>query len=210
MSETELPIRPSHVLQDPSAQVVAQVYAASFLDAAGELGVANPLEEFASFQQDVLEQHPEFNRLLTSEVTSRDAKLALLERAVVPFTSELFGNFLRVLAQHERLELLPLILGKAEEEQERRTGRRRVIVRSAVGLDAAQQEAIAARLRKILSQEPILMPEVDESLLGGLVVQIGDTVYDSSLRTRLRALTHRLQERYLHEIQSGRDRFSHS
>ena len=51
--------------------------------------------------------------------------------------------------------------------------------------------------------------QVDESLIGGLVIQVGDTVYDSSLRTRIKTLAGRLTERTLNEIQSGRDRFSH-
>jgi F-type H+-transporting ATPase subunit delta len=39
---------------------------------------------------------------------------------------------------------------------------------------------------------------------------VGDTVHDGSLRTRIQNLSHRLKEKYVHEIQSGRDRFSHS
>ena len=43
----------------------------------------------------------------------------------------------------------------------------------------------------------------------GLVIQVDDTVYDGSLRTRLKQLRGRLDNRSIHEIQSGRDRFSH-
>ncbi|MCA9036130.1 MAG: F0F1 ATP synthase subunit delta, partial [Planctomycetaceae bacterium] len=45
---------------------------------------------------------------------------------------------------------------------------------------------------------------------GGLIIQVGDTVYDSSLRSRLQQLRGRLVEKALNEIQSGRDRFSHT
>jgi F-type H+-transporting ATPase subunit delta len=58
--------------------------------------------------------------------------------------------------------------------------------------------------------EPILETRLDTSLLGGVIIRIGDTVYDSSLRTRMKQLHERLRERSLHEIQVGRDRFSHS
>ena len=51
---------------------------------------------------------------------------------------------------------------------------------------------------------------VDPDILGGLRIRVGDTVYDGSLRARLTQLRHRVRERSLHEIQSGRNRFSHS
>lgn len=209
MPEAQLPTRPAHVLEDPSAKGVARVYSHAFLAAAGG-DVPGALEEFTSFVDDVLQPNPEFAQLLTSEVASRDDKLAIIERVVAPRASQLFTNFLRVVARHERLELLPLILADAWQEHERRAGKRRVTVRSPMPLSDAQLERVKQRLAANLSAEPILIPEVDESLIGGLVIQVGDTVHDGSLRTRIKNLSHRLKEKYVHEIQSGRDRFSHS
>jgi F-type H+-transporting ATPase subunit delta len=71
-------------------------------------------------------------------------------------------------------------------------------------------DTIKSRLQSALAAEPIVIPSVDERLIGGLVIQVGDTVYDGSLRTRLKNLRQRLREGYLNEIQSRRDRFSHS
>jgi F-type H+-transporting ATPase subunit delta len=45
--------------------------------------------------------------------------------------------------------------------------------------------------------------------LGGIVIRVGDTIYDSSLALRIKQLRERLRQRSLHEIQSGRDRFGH-
>ena len=209
MPESQIPTRPSHVLEDPSAKAVARVYSHAFLNAAGG-DVTGALEEFTSFVDDVLQPNPQFAQLLTSEVASRDDKLAIIERVVAPRASQLFTNFLRVVARHERLDLLPLILADAWQEHERRAGKRRVTVRSATPLSDSQINRIQERLAATLSAEPILIPEVDESLIGGLVIQVGDTVHDGSLRTRIKNLSHRLKEKYVHEIQSGRDRFSHS
>ncbi len=209
MPEPELKTRPAHVLQDPSAKAVARVYSQAFLDAAQTVDVEEGLEELTSFVDDVLSPHPEFERLLTSEVTGREDKLGLIERAIAPHCSQFLANFLRVLGRHERLELLPLILQESWLQHERRAGKRRVRVRSAVPLSETQLEQIRRRLDAALPYEPLLIPEVDESLLGGLVIQEGDTVHDGSLRTRIRNLKQSLRERYLNEIQSGRDRFSH-
>jgi len=198
----------SHVLADPSAKAVARVYAQAFLDAAKSSGTSEALEELTSFHDDVLRPHPEFGRLLTSEMSTREEKVGLIDRVVQPRASQFFTNFLRVLARHERLELLPLILEQAWQEQERREGKRRVEVTSPQPLSDEQLGQIRDRLKAALPYEPILVPHADESLLGGLVIRVGDTIFDGSLRARLKDLSHRLRERYLHEIQSGRDRFS--
>ncbi|WP_417847889.1 ATP synthase F1 subunit delta [Thalassoglobus sp.] len=208
MSETQVQTRPSHVLEDPSAKGVARVYSTALLDAVSGDKQAELLEEFTSFHDEVLLKSAGFEQLLVSGLTSYDEKVGLIERVVKPRASQTFTNFLLVLARHERLELLPLILEESRAEHEKRAGKSRVQIRSAVSLSEEQLGRIKNRLQDALSSEPILMPSVDQELLGGLVIQVGDTVYDGSLRTRLKVLQQRLRERYLNEIQSGRDRFS--
>jgi F-type H+-transporting ATPase subunit delta len=83
-----------------------------------------------------------------------------------------------------------------------------VEVRSAVPLPDDQRERLLNQLRATLQREPILQTRVDENLLGGLVVRVGDWVYDASVKTRLETIRHQLTERSSHEIQSRRDRFS--
>jgi F-type H+-transporting ATPase subunit delta len=201
--------RVSSVLEDPSAKAVARVYARSFLDAAGVASVPTSLEEFASFVDDVLATNPQFATLLQLQIVTRDEKIGIIDRVVAPLGSDLFANFLRVLARHDRLELLPLILDEANREHETRTGKKRVQVRSATPVSTKALDAIRQRLVAVFPFEPIIESETDSSLLGGLVIQVGNTVYDSSLRTRLKQLRGRLRERSRYEIQSGRDRFSH-
>ena len=79
---------------------------------------------------------------------------------------------------------------------------------------AAREGAVNAKcaglgqLRDLWQREPILESAVDPDLLGGLVVQVGDWLYDASVRTQLETLRNQLITRSSHEIQSGRDRFS--
>jgi F-type H+-transporting ATPase subunit delta len=199
----------AHLFADPRAEAIAATYADGFLDAAAALKEQNPLEEFSSFLADVLERNPEFSSLLYSGMISRDDKIRLIERAVAPGASPFFANFLRVLARHERLDLLPLILKEAQLKDEVRGGRRRVQVESARPLSDKALDNIRRQLAATLPFEPIVEPRTNPALLGGLVIRVGDTVYDSSLRSRLKQLRSRVRERSLHEIQSGRDRFSH-
>ena len=210
MNVTELPTRPAHVLEDPSAKAVARVYAVAYLDAAATAGEQNPVEEIESLQTDVLDRQKDFFDLLSSKAVGPDEKSALLERTIVPKASQFFGNFLKVLARHDRLDLIPYITEEVKVEYEKRTNKKRVEVTSALPLTGEQLREITDRLRSQMNFEPIVRSSVDPSLLGGVIIRIGDTVYDSSLRTRIGDLRNRLRERYLNEIQSGRNRFSSS
>ena len=202
--------RVASVLEDPSAQAVARVYAEAFLDAAkATVGVDAALEECQSFLDDVLAKNADFERLLLSGMVNRDDKLKLIERVIAGRGSDFITNFLRVLARHDRLGLLPTILQAGRIEHEHRSGQKRVTVKTARPLSDDSRKAIEERLRAAFAFEPILEAETDPSLIGGLVIRVDDTVYDSSLRTRLKQLRSRLRERSLHEIQSGRNRFSH-
>lgn len=196
------------VMDDPGAQGVARVYAEAFLNAAGDRS-GELLEEFTSLQDDVLVNQAEFSRLLMGGYLGREEKISLIDRVIAPASSELFANFLRVLARHERLDLLPSILHEMHIQSETMHGRRRVIVTTAVPLTDEAQAKIYDRLKTALPFDPVIIPKVDPKVLGGLVIQVDDTVYDNSLRARLNQLRSRLRQRSLYEIQSGRDRFRH-
>ena len=76
--------------------------------------------------------------------------------------------------------------------------------------DEAQRDALRDRLARLLGATPVLTLQVDPALIGGVIVQAGDDVYDASIRNHLEKLRHRLIEGKSHEIQSRRDHFSHS
>jgi len=197
------------VMEDPSTLAVAKMYAEAFVGASQSVGVDSVLEEFDSFIVDVLERNADFASLLCSSIGNRENKITLIDRIVAPHGSELFTNFLRVLANKDRLNLLPLILRESRLCHELLQGKHRVQVTSAAELSDEQTERVRQQLSEKLPFDPILESSVDPSLVGGIVIRVGDTVYDSSIRARMKQLRERLRHRSLNEIQSGRDRFSH-
>ncbi|NNJ27403.1 ATP synthase F1 subunit delta [Alienimonas chondri] len=201
--------RTKSVMEDPSSIAIARTYADAFLRAAGQ-DVDSVLEEFTSLQDDVFAPNPQFERMLTGDALGRDEKVALIDRAIAPHASKVFANFLRTLARHERLELLPQILGEAHVAREAELGKQRVVVTTAAPLSDADLRRVESELNAATSYTPVVIPEVDPAILGGMVIRVGDTVYDSSLKARLRQLRGRLKAKATHEIQSGRDRLRHS
>ena len=209
MSDSRSNSRPDSVLEDPGTLAVATMYAQSYMSAATQAGISAPEEELNSLVEDVLNKFPEFNELLMSDLVGRDDKLAILNRVVAPNSSEFFANFLRVLVHHGRIDMLPLIQNVLTKLQEEAAGKQRIRVKSARVLSDSSRSQIVSHLKNTFGFEPLLQETVDASLLGGVILQVGDTVYDSSLRSRLKQLKGRLVEKAFNEIQSGRDRFSH-
>ena len=209
MNTQDTQSRVPSVMEDPGAQSVAREYSLAYLDLAGAEKAGEALEELGSFINDVLLANPQFDRMLRTQELTSEAKLQLIEKVVVPRSSQLFADFIRVIGRHDRLELLPLIHDLAVREAETRSGQRRVQVTSATELSSQTLESIRNSLATALSAQPILETRVDPALLGGLTIRVGDTVYDGSLKTQMKQLRARLRERCLNEIQRGRDRFSH-
>ncbi len=196
-------------LADVSAQRVARVYAEALLNAAGKRGEADEVvAEVESLVQNVFRAAPSFEAFLSSGAAGRDRKAALLETVFQQRASELVLNFLLVLNNHDRLELLRAIAAELRELYEERNNRVRVHVISAAPLADDQRERLLQELRNTYHFEPILQQSVNPDLLGGMAVRIGAWVFDGSVRTKLEKLRKQLIERSSHEIQSGRDRFS--
>jgi F-type H+-transporting ATPase subunit delta len=105
-----------------------------------------------------------------------------------------FGRFLATLIENRRLASLPEI-AKAFDELKREHERvLKVVVRSATALDQGAQDSLLAALKRRFGREIELSQTIDESLIGGAVIDAGEVVIDGSVRGRLtrlaQALTH--------------------
>ncbi len=201
--ETRIP----SVLEDPSIASIARVYSQALLDATGDQSEA-VLEEFESFLKDVLDPNPKAERLLSSAMIPAEDKETFLKNAFGSVISPSFGNFLQVVAGHGRLNLLRPIYDAARILFETRSGKRRVRVTLASEPTEELRQQIQNHLQSQLPFQPEITYVIDESIIGGMILRIKDTVYDSSLRSRLARIKDQVRQRYLYEIQSGRDRFS--
>jgi F-type H+-transporting ATPase subunit delta len=194
---------------DASAQRIARVYAEALLDEAMKRGeAAEILAELEALRRDVAGADPLLANFFLGGLIGRDQRDKTLRTAFEGRASELLLNFLYAVNDHDRLDLLGPIVTSYRKLLDERTGRIRVVVRSAFPLDDEQRRRIADGIRSRVGREPELDESVDPDLIGGLVLQVGDFLYDASLRTRLGVLLNQVIERSSHEIQAGRDRFS--
>jgi len=197
------------VLDDTSAGL-ARVYAEALLNAAEKSGeVGDVLDELDAIDAGVFQRFPAFAELVSSPARTAADRDRVLVSTFEGRTAPTVLNFLRVLNRHGRLDQLTPIAAAARAGWDRRQNRRQVTVHSAVPLSDAQRAALVERLGGQLAATPVLRTLIDPALIGGLVVQVGDQVFDGSVRNRLEQLRTRLIEGKSHEIQSRRDHFSH-
>ncbi|OJW19623.1 MAG: ATP synthase F1 subunit delta [Planctomycetales bacterium 71-10] len=201
--------RPRRPLSDDEAEA-ARSYAAALLDAAGgDDAVAAALDDLDAFRDEVLEAHPRFAALLDAPRVPAADKDRMLTSLLDGRVADVALRFLRVLNRHGRLGLAAAVAEEARRQWDRRRGLVAVKVRSAAPLDETQAEALRKKLAGLTPGTPVLQVTTDPDLIGGLVVQIGDEVFDASVRNRLEQIRQRLIQGKTHEISKRRDQFCH-
>ncbi len=193
---------------DVGQEKVGEIYARALLGAAETAGqTAVVLDELDAIVSQVFEQFPKLETVLGSLLVSHEEKTLLLDRVFAAQISRLLLNFLKVVSRHGRLDCLRAVRLQARKLYEEMQGSVRVRITTATAVDASQIEQIAATLSAALGQTPILQTVVDPALIGGVILRIGDTVYDGSVANQLQSIRQQMIDRSVHEIQSRRDSF---
>jgi len=189
---------------DIAADRVAKVYAQAILEAGDAATCTDAvLGELAMLAQDVLPKVPEAAIAFASPKVPADQKAALIDKLGKGRLTPTTVNALHVLAQHGRLGILSLVVAAAERLADERAGRQQAIFTTAIALGADEQARIVADVEKALSARLKPAFVVDPAIIGGLVVRVGDTIYDQSVVTSLTRLGGRLHQRNIQAIQTG-------
>jgi F-type H+-transporting ATPase subunit delta len=106
--------------------------------------------------------------------------------------SRILRNFLFVITDSHRTQLIPEIIASFQQVLRQRQGIAEAEISSAVELSAAQKTEFSKTLARLTGKKIETKYSLDPGLLGGAVVRIGDTIYDGSLRNRLNEMRARL------------------
>ena len=174
-------------------EVVAKRYAKALFMAAREAGSAVPVgEELEAFQQ-VFAAHPEVRDVLSrpwiKAVDRRDIAVPVAERSGA---GRLVRDFAGLVAERGRIDHLPEIVAAYLALVDEDLGQARARVRSAVALAPEDRRRLGARLEQILGKRIILEEQVDDTLLGGFIAQVGSFILDGSLDGQLERMRERL------------------
>lgn len=175
-----------------STGTVARRYARALYETALDSERVDVVDEDVEALRTSLDASDELVRFFKSPIVSREKKgavvRALFEERVQPVTL----RFLRMLIDKQREELLPEIVRAYRALRDRQRGVVEARARAAYELDEADRERLVRALEALSGASVRLEVEHDPELIGGLVVRIGDTVYDGSVRHQLANLREQL------------------
>jgi F-type H+-transporting ATPase subunit delta len=162
----------------------ARVYAEALFEVAKEKGKLDAIHgELAQFV-DTLDRDRELRVFFFSPYFSSAEKVAGLKRAVIGADQELL-NFLELLIEKHRMPEIFRIRRQFDELWKQENRRIDVTVTSAVELDRAVVEKIGEEIERQTGQKVELASRVDDEIIGGIVLQVGNMVLDASIRARL-------------------------
>lgn len=149
---------------------------------------ATVVAELEAFVLEVLDRAPGVAALLESLRVPVAVQLAALDKTLAGRVSAPLLTFLKVVCRRRRFDCLRAIARAARSQLRAQQGRVEVLLRSATPLDDALCARISQRLEALLGQRVDLVKEQDPAVIGGVVMRVGDTVYDASVARSLERL----------------------
>jgi F-type H+-transporting ATPase subunit delta len=166
---------------------IARVYAEALFETAREKGKLDEIREQLGQFADALDAHRELAVFFFSPYFSSEEKRDGIRRAVTGAEPELV-NFLELLAEKHRMPAIFRIRRELDRLWARENRQLDVSLTSAVELDPKVAKRVGDEISKQTDRKVELETNVDEDILGGLVLRVGDMVLDTSIRTRLERL----------------------
>jgi F-type H+-transporting ATPase subunit delta len=166
---------------------IARVYARALFEAAMDKGKLDAIRDQLGQFVDALSENREMQLFLFSPSFSSAEKVEALKSAVTDAEPE-FLNFLELLLEKGRMPVIFRIRRQFDALWAKENKRLGVTVTSAVELDPEIAKRIGAEIEEQTGNTVELESRVDPDILGGLVVQVGNMVLDTSIRNRLEKL----------------------
>ena len=175
------------------AKLVAGTYGEALFSLACEENKVDSLYDEVLALEDILEQNPDLTALMNHPKVTKEEKQKVIKEVFEGRASGELTGFLNLLLKKDRYSELPAILKFFEARVKEYKGIGVAYVTSAVELSTARKKEIEAKLLSTTSYRTMEMNyKVDESLIGGLVIRIGDRVVDSSIKSKLEGLKREL------------------
>ncbi len=174
---------------------IAARYASALFDLAKEGGALKALESDATALSETLAASEELRDVIASPVISRDDQGRVIAAIAAKLgLSTLMSNTLALMADKRRLFVLPQFVTQLADMIAEEKGEVTAEVTAARALSAAQSKKLAETLKARVGKTVKLKTTVDESLIGGLVVKLGSTMIDTSVKAKLAALQNAMKE----------------
>ncbi len=176
-----------------SNETVARRYASALADVVMKIGEAETVRAELRAWGQMIAGNAELENAFANPSIAAARKQAVLEALIEKArSSKTTSNFLRVLLENGRMTDLPAVTERFESVLEERSGVISGEVISAHELDEPARLELMSNLEKLTGKSVKLNYQIDQDIIGGVITRVGSTVYDSSVRTKLKNLREQL------------------
>lgn len=179
-------------MANSQTSAVATVYARSLLELATQAQTAEQTGQELKVMRDMVASDESIALFFADPVAGRSARQQVLNRAFGGRVSKLILNFLQVLNEHARLSHLVEIADAYADLLDEQLGHIEVDVTFAQRVDGQQLESVRQRIGGALKRQAVVHQYVDDAIIGGLVVRVGDQLIDASVRHQLEVMRKKL------------------
>ena len=173
----------------------AERYSLALYELSSESNVLIQIEEQCLSVLGLINSNEDFKNLIKDPTTKQDDLLKIIHSISEKYRFEnLFKNFLNFLIKKRRFFFLERILKSFIETCSEKRGELKAELKSAKELSNDEINNITEELTKNFSSKIKLNYKHDESLIGGLVVQVGSTMVDTSIKSKLQQIENRMIE----------------
>jgi F-type H+-transporting ATPase subunit delta len=170
-------------------------YARSLVDIVFEENLEEKVAEDLKTCREIFRAVPDILETFDSPALPREVK----EKVLAELTSQypvnvITSNFLRILLKHNRMRYFQEIVDVFFKAASERKGIVSAHVTAAAPMSQQELKSLETRLVKITGKAVSVKVQTDSELVGGMVVQIGSTIFDGSIRTQLAEMKKRLKE----------------
>ena len=193
-----------HDKLDEQAVAIARVYARALLELAHKNHEERAiLEEFEAMLEQ-FERQPHFEQLLGDPGVDEAERAGILDRVLRGRANDLVVNTLQVMNRKGRGALFRALVQAYREELEAEEGVVEASATTAVPLADAMRKRLVESLERFTGKKIVLKESVDDSLLGGMILRLGDQKIDSSVARELWRVGVRLNERASEQLHTAR------
>lgn len=181
-----------------SHSAITKRYASALYAEAEAAGSVDRVDSDMQLLQDTISASADLEQLFVSPVISSASKAAVIKRLFESRIDTLTLRFLLLVIEKGREAMTLAIVDAYRALRDEQRGIVDARVGVAIALNDDENAALKASLSKSFGKDVRLLVEHDKSLVGGLVVQVGDTVYDGSLKHQLSVLRGKLESGSFH------------
>lgn len=177
------------------AKLISKTYGEALFELATEENKLDTLFEEVKEISEILDENPELGKLFLHPRITKEEKVSVMESIFKGRISDELTGFLDLVLQKERYRELQAILQYFIDKVKEEKGIGIAYVTTAMELKDAQKRQVVKRLLETTGYREMEMHySVDKTVIGGMIIRIGDRVVDSTVRTKLETLKKQLYE----------------